>query len=41
MHRCRGCTKATSLGVGTMLQQKLVGSPLEIGGGRAQAKELA
>jgi hypothetical protein len=38
--RCRGCTEAISLGVGTTLRQKLAGSPLDISGGRAQAKEL-
>jgi hypothetical protein len=38
--RCRGCTEAISLGVGTTLQQKLTGSPLDIAGVRAQAKEL-
>jgi hypothetical protein len=38
--RCRGCTEAISRGVGTTLQQKLAGSPLEIASGLAQAKEL-
>jgi hypothetical protein len=38
--RCRDCTEAISLGVGTTLRQKLAGSPLDISGGRAQAKEL-
>jgi hypothetical protein len=34
------CTEAISLGVGTTLQQKLAGSPLEIASGLAKAKEL-
>jgi hypothetical protein len=35
--RCRGCSEAISLGVGTTLRQKLAGSALEIAGGRSQA----
>jgi hypothetical protein len=34
------CTEAISLGVGTTLQQKLTGSPLEIASGLVQAEEL-
>jgi hypothetical protein len=34
------CADAISLGVGTTLQQKLAGSPLDIASGLAQAKVL-